>query len=500
MTLSASPVVINPVNPIPGLVFAPLTLDQMQVVNLAAYDGVTDFMGPSGITVTFDPVNESVCIRITNAATLANFFTDAPGGGIDQILFAHSSNDASSFIGCAPITFESDPMAEVEVSVSYRICGCSDCDNDGTCDVDETDDYGPTTCGPDGIPDDCQVFPDCDFDGIPDHCDNPDDCPDCVERHRRMPGSLLLFPDFDNRTANMTLFSITNTNCDPVQGDIFVELIYIDGETCLEDNFTIRMTPCDTWTVITSAQNPNFERGYAYAFVRSVQTGQAITFNHLIGQEFQIGGIEVFDWSINAVSFKGRTGHRAPSDVDQDNVRDLDGIEYDEAPERLFVPRFLGQDDLAPPAPSFYASELVLVNLSGGTAFTTVVDLLIFNDNEQPFSAAREFYCWDREYLVNINGAFRESFLEGTNHDPDEIVGARREAGWFWFDGNSANSTQEFIINPAVYGFLIERAGRTTAADLPWEFCSQDNGDLLPVFLLGDPRPGFPGGVLGDNQ
>jgi hypothetical protein len=54
----------------------------------------------------------------------------------------------------------------------------------------------------------------------------------------------------------------------------------------------------------------------------------------------------------------------------------------------------------------------------------------------------------------------------------------------------------ETIQDPAIYAVLIERFGGYAAADLPFEWCSQTNGDLLPVSNFGDgPKP-----VPGDNQ
>jgi hypothetical protein len=447
MFLSVGPFQVAPATPIPGLVLPPLNINQnFPVGPLSSFDGTLDFMGTSGATVNIPPLVQTACVRITDAPTLASFV--GPG----QIEFIHSTTDSSSFSGCAPITFESDPMAQLQVSVRYVVCGCADCDHDGVCDVDEVDLYGPNSCGPDGIPDDCQVFTDCDHDGIPDQCDEDTTACQCLERNRRMPASLLLYPEFDNRLSNLTLLTVTNTNCDQLQGPVDVELVYINKDNCMEDNFTVRLTPCDTYTVVTSAQNPNFQRGYVYAFAKSVQTGQAITFNYLTGNLMAIGGIEAFDWSVNAVAFKGVTGHRQSTDVDHDGVRDLDGSEYWEAPDRLLVPRFIGQSDTTLFGP--FKSELVLINLTGGKQFQTIVDFLIYNDNEEQFSAQKQFYCWDSIYLIDISNAFKESFLDGlASNDPHEIVGRpTNEAGWFLFDGNSAFSPAEFIQGPAVYG------------------------------------------------
>ena len=46
----------------------------------------------------------------------------------------------------------------------------------------------------------------------------------------------------------------------------------------------------------------------------------------------------------------------------------------------------------------------------------------------------------------------------------------------------------------------LRAINETYAGDLPWELWSQDNGDLLPTGIFGEPRPFAPGGALGDNQ
>jgi hypothetical protein len=317
--------------------------------------------------------------------------------------------------------------------------------------------------------------------------------PPCPTRNRRRPGSLLLFPEFDNRGENLTYLTITNTNCDPQTGSIDVHVFYVDDVTCLKNDFTVSLTPCDTWTAITSAHNPNFQRGFVYAFAKSRTTGKAVSFNWLIGSEIVIDGIDVLDYGINAVTFRAIPPQGQNTDLDSDNIRDLDGDEYAEAPDRLLIPRFLGQDA----ADGTKRSELILIGLSGGRAFTTVVDFLVYNDNEEVFSAAVTIDCWEKRRLIEISGAFLEEFLESTQHDPLEILGnPTRESGWFSVDGQLANSTVETIQDPAVYAVLVERDAPWSAADLPWEECIQSNADLCPMSIFGD----GPDYVAGDDE
>ncbi len=314
----------------------------------------------------------------------------------------------------------------------------------------------------------------------------------------RNPGSLLLFPEFDNRVANLTLLTVTNTNADTVNGTIKVEFVYIGKYAannvvldCLEFNRTHTLTPNDTLTVITSAHNPGQEQGYVYVFAKDKDTGIAKVFNHLIGNEMTIMGIEALDYSVNPVSYKA-IGNGTNADLDGDTNRDLDGNEYETSADEVYIPRFLGQGGQ-------YNSELILLGLSGGSSFTTIVNFWIYNDNEEAFSAQYAFKCWDRVRLSTINGAFNETFLDTTNNAAVEIVGApARESGWFRVYGGSAFSTAEQITDPAVYAVLVEKIATHGASDLPFESVArQDNGALLARGIFGD---GDPIAVNGDNK
>src|SRR5688572_20400880 len=45
----------------------------------------------------------------------------------------------------------------------------------------------------------------------------------------RNPGSLLVFPEYDNLGGRFALISITNTNTDLVDGSVRVEVIWLNG-------------------------------------------------------------------------------------------------------------------------------------------------------------------------------------------------------------------------------------------------------------------------------
>lgn len=325
--------------------------------------------------------------------------------------------------------------------------------------------------------------------------------------HYRRPGSLLLYPEFDNRDGNVTLITVTNTKCDFTDGDVRIEIRYINETNCAEDNFTRTLTACDTFSFLTKALNPNPRQGYIYIYAKDAQN-RPIVWNHLIGSLLVISGIETFDYSINPVAFRGigspggnEQPDRALADLDGDGILDLDGREYEPAPDVITIPRFLGQDTttMGDGPGGLYQSQLILIALSGGQQFTTTVDFCIYNDNEELFSSEWTFYCWDKPYLTDITFLFGNQFLKNsTNHNPLEIFGANsRESGWMAIQGAVASSSQEDIDDPAFYAVLVERVGSYAVSDLPWECGFQFNGALLPRDLLGD---GDPVPQNGDNQ
>ncbi|MBI5363307.1 MAG: hypothetical protein HZA53_09015 [Planctomycetes bacterium] len=310
--------------------------------------------------------------------------------------------------------------------------------------------------------------------------------PPVCDPAQRVPGSLLVYPEFDNRFGDTTLLTVTNV--DGEGSDVNVEFVYIGKRDangnpldCLEVNRTRRLTPNDTLSLITRNDNPNQSQGYVYAFAKSRTTGQAIVHNALIGQALVIDGIESLDYSYNAYSFLALGNEGEATDRDGDGIRDLNDVEYQCAGDETLIPRFLGQG-------KGVHSSLVLINLTGGARFEATLDFLAFNDNEEAFSGQIVFQCWDKLELGEISQVFTAGFLETTGHAPQENVQGV-ETGWLRIDGNVAQSSATSFDDPAFLALLVERVGNYTVADLPFETGSQTNGDLLPRGVLGDTSP-----------
>jgi len=303
-------------------------------------------------------------------------------------------------------------------------------------------------------------------------------------------GSLLVFPCYDNGRGATTLLTVTNQNSDPTTGTVKVEYVYINAYNCQEVNRTRTLTPNDTLTVTSSADNPNATRGYVYVFAKHVTTGRAIKFDHLIGTSRVIGAGDDDDFELPPYVFLAgeALAEGAQTDLDSDGIRDLNGEEYEEAPDEVLVPRFVGQEGGANHGKDLSASNsasLVLINLSGGAAFDAIVDFLVYNDNEEVFSAQYQFRCVKKVSLSSISGVFDNDFLLTTNHNLLEAVDGS-ETGWMRLNGNVAFSSAAQILDPALLAVLIERIDGATCGVLPFGIGVQDNGDLLPLGVLGD--------------
>jgi hypothetical protein len=324
----------------------------------------------------------------------------------------------------------------------------------------------------------------------------------------REPGSLLIFPEFDNRAGDVTMFTVTNTNTDfshnPItnlpRGSVKVHFIYVgrvdasgNPVSCLEFDRETILSPGDTYTFLTRSHNPLQQQGFMYAYAKHVTSGQAIGFDYLIGNALFLNGISSIDYSMNPISL--RAGVAGSTDLDADGNRDLDGAEYEQLPDEILIPRFLATRIGGGEGGPILRSDLILLGLSGGAQFETIADFLVYNDNEEVFSAQRQFRCWERIPLDVISGIFLQSFLVTTNHAANEPLGAPgRESGWMRVDGGVAFSMIDQIDDPAIYAVLVERTARVAgAADLPFERGEQDNGSLWPNVPFGD-------NGMGDNR
>ncbi len=296
------------------------------------------------------------------------------------------------------------------------------------------------------------------------------------------PGSLLVFPLADARAGSSCVLTVTNAN--PNFGaSLNVEFVYVVN--CLQFNRSRSLPGGDSISVLVASDNASGGQGFAYVFAKDA-LGRAVSANHLIGSVLVVDGAAGLEFQIPGVAFASPIPAGSITDVDLDGIRDLDGIEYARVADDMLFPRFLGQS-------ATYNSELVLVNLTGGAAFTATANLLMSNDDRDLFSAQLSFRCWSRVRLSSINAAFTNSFLLSTGQNPSESA-LGRETGWFSVDGSVASSSTRQFADPALLAALIEPSIHSSAS-LPFGRGLQDNGDLYPMSASGDPN-GLPNGVL----
>jgi hypothetical protein len=311
------------------------------------------------------------------------------------------------------------------------------------------------------------------------------------------PGSLLVFPRWDNSPGTLTLLTVTNTNQDQTTGTVDVEFDYIDGSNCQEFNRTRTLTSADEITVATFVDNPNVAQGYAFVFAKSHVTGKAIKFDWLVGSSIVITShvgsafeVEPFVFKAGAALAEG-----AITDLNNNGLLDFNGLEYELLPDRLEFPSFFGIN-------ANFSDEIILINLTGGAQFTTVVDFLVYNDNEEQFSAQYTFTCWIDVNLGLVSQLFTDAFLKTTNNSQTEVAGvpAAPELGWFQVNGHVAMSTATQFLDPAILaarstclrnGVLTPNnttqvSSRSFCTILPFGLGTQSNGSLLSHNLLGN--------------
>jgi hypothetical protein len=245
------------------------------------------------------------------------------------------------------------------------------------------------------------------------------------------------------------------------------------------------LTPNDTLSVVASEHNFNlFETGFLYVYAIDTDSGLPVTFDYLIGVETVFDADQQVSFSLNPLTFQ--VGSEGP---DEDQKLELDGIEYEMMPDEILIPRFHGQGEggafISP-----FESSLLLFNLTGGAYFTAQAKVLVFNDNEQAFSDMVVFDCWQILPLLEVSLATRLGFLEGTNHDLDEveILGVTMESGWLRLNGDTAFNAYTNFDDPAIYAIQIESSHWSgyAAATLPFEKGAQANGLLWSTMAGGN--------------
>ncbi len=312
-------------------------------------------------------------------------------------------------------------------------------------------------------------------------------------------GSLLVFPVMDNTGANVTLITVTNTNSNmvPIGGTLFggsvdVHFILVNGTTdqgnflCEQADFNRILTPNDTLTINTDSQALLWDRGYVYVYARSPTTGAAIAWNYLIGSSAVISPTDYYE--LNPFVFKSGRGQVEGANLDptpgDDTTRDFNGGEYERVFDRIQVPHFWGEQDEVPVVGGgtlpLAQSDLVLINVTGAGQFTVIANFLLYNDNENEYSAQTSFRCWTRRRLNSISGMFNNSFLDMVSDNAEIHFGL--ESGWYRINGGTGSSGFDGLTNAGILAVQIGSFRGETTANLPFTSgINPNDGELLSL-------------------
>jgi hypothetical protein len=311
----------------------------------------------------------------------------------------------------------------------------------------------------------------------------------------RLPGSVLIYPIQRSRSNCFTLVNVTNTNTLPANQfalggttAVHYEFVNVTPDPlgslvalyCTVADRVEILTPADTYSSLTQCLNPTPDaEGYLVVTAQDPSAfATAWSHNDLVGSELLVDGRGAV-YSLNALPFSSPLPAGTATDLDGDQQLDFDGMEYEGIPDELYVDVFM-------PAGS---PSLTLINMTGGTAFTAVVAMDVWNDNEFALSATVAFRCWFEERLNKLSLVFDHAFLaNNTPNDPTEIDmycsgTGQFEAGWARVRGLNASSSVESIPDPALLGAMTCRSKPTFQLDtghLLWEsYELQSNGDFL---------------------
>lgn len=291
------------------------------------------------------------------------------------------------------------------------------------------------------------------------------------------PGSLVIYPEYDNSAGVHTLLTLTNVSDTESTRVLFV---YVDGDDCHVSDRAHTLTPNDTLTVLTRFHTPDGGRGFVYATAINASDDR-ISFNYLVGTTKRVDGVTGSHYSLKPFVYQSYLPVGASTDLNQNGLIDMDEAEYEAVPGEHVVPSFIGQ------RPGFFESELILIGLSGGAQFQTRVELVIYNDNEQQFSSTYAFRCWEKAPIEQVSPAFRTSFLYFTDHDPNEVIGSPTiETGWFRIWGKVASSTTTTIADPAILVAFVESIHDDSSGDIPFGQGLNVNAKLWAMSVNGE--------------
>ena len=308
-----------------------------------------------------------------------------------------------------------------------------------------------------------------------------------------VPASVLLFPTVDSRNGRGTgtLVSVTNTNTSRVvsprsgyrSGDVQLHYYYVGGPDTFHRVFDRKefLTPGDTLTVFAGSHNPEMEAGYLVVVAEDPESGAAIQFNDLIGDEIVVDVAENKVWTVPAVGHRARVtsgptdgNGRRKTDANGNGKIDFDGVEYDFYPDHLYLGSFFEQT-------AALEGQLILVSGLGGL-YRVWVNLLIYDNEEESFSRGFEFTGWTSiplrtlsQVTARLGGAASEPAVGWMRIDGDHAIHTLTGVVW---SGEPAGSSpdpplqgafvQRFLPGPGfAFGHLLHHSGMQNGYEFP---------------------------------
>jgi len=315
----------------------------------------------------------------------------------------------------------------------------------------------------------------------------------------RKPGSLLIYPVHRSGVEQdwFSIVCVTNTNPQPQTPTTFgggtsVHFQYFNVVrnpanpfqplNCVDFDRLRYMTPADTLCVLTECDNATTGGGQqGYLVVKATDPAyfnKPWAFDYLVGNEMVVNASGAI-YSVNAIPFRAgnQVGVGQSTDLNGNGRCDLDGMEYEMAPDQLYMPSYVALVD----------SQLCLVNLTGDPRDLNTVYMSIWNDMEVPMSATVLFNCWFDRPLTEVSPAFKESFLQLLPNDPKELdidcdnVGDL-ETGWAIIDSIDVSTPFGFPVDDdgALVGSIT--AGGPTllgTGDLLWESTDKQSNGVI---------------------
>lgn len=292
----------------------------------------------------------------------------------------------------------------------------------------------------------------------------------------REPGSVLIFPVHRSGDTEgfFTIVSVTNTNLHPATilslgGSTNLHFEYVNVTPNQQNPFrplgcTIfdrveALTPADTISVLTGCHNAVFAPGQSGYLVVTAENPSlfqtAWSHNDLLGSELVLSATGI-SYSLEAIAVRSPKPQGAPTDFNNNDRLDFDGVEYETLPDRLYIDSFIAVAE----------ASLTLINLTGTELDTNTVLFSVWNDFEFPLSTSLVFKCWFDQRLSAISTLFTNGFLVNVPNDPDELdVNCDNvddfETGWAIIQSTGVRAPGGALVSPdgAILGAITANAG-----------------------------------------